>query len=139
MKLIGRATMVTLFALGAAALGVGTASAQPGDATPFSIQCNNPVNLSLVDASGGASIIDRLIDVNPVAGQDANVQPAPTTWGGDGGEGGHASNGTLQSANNNRCGKSSDVDASTRIDKSKRVEVSKETYIDNSRRLLGLF
>ncbi|MFH9618413.1 hypothetical protein ACH4MM_32580 [Streptomyces pratensis] len=142
MKFDGRATMVTLFALGTAALGAGTASARPGDAAPFSIQRNNPVNLSLIDASGGASFLQHLINAGPNGGHGANIVPPPpasSTDGGDGGEGGHACNGTLQTANNNRCGKSSDVDAGTRIDKSKRVDVSKDSYVDNSRRLLGLF
>ncbi|MFF5447673.1 hypothetical protein [Streptomyces sp. NPDC012888] len=94
------------------------------------IQCNNPTNVSLVDASGGDSLVRQLIDV--LGSNDGNNASAVQTGSGGNALGGDAS----QSANNNRCGLSSDVDASTRIDNSQRVDNSSRLTLDNAPSLL---
>ncbi|MGW5851240.1 hypothetical protein ACWFQ8_25410 [Streptomyces sp. NPDC055254] len=135
MKSLVRTVSVIVLALGAAVCGNGAAVAAPasGD-VPVVIQCNNPTSISLVDASGGASLVRQLISLisGGEATNDGNLASGVVTGAGGEDAGGDAS----QSTNNNRCGVSSDVDASTRIDHSRRVDNSRNVAIDTSPSLL---
>ncbi|MFF9865396.1 hypothetical protein ACF1G0_08210 [Streptomyces sp. NPDC013953] len=132
-----RTATVVVLALGTAVFGSGAAvaGADSGD-LPLVIQCNNPTSLSLVDASGGDSLVRQLIGV--VTEEEATGTNAGSNASGViTGSGGEATGGDAsQSANDNRCGVSSDVDASTRIDNSKRVDNSVNVDTDNSPSLL---
>ncbi|WP_030772399.1 hypothetical protein [Streptomyces sp. NRRL F-2664] len=138
MKSVIRAVSVLVLALGSAVFGNGAAVAAPAssDDLPVIIQCNNPTNLSLVDASGGDSLVSQLIELITDNGgtgtNDGNNASAVDTGAGGIAVGGDAS----QSANNNRCGLSSDVDASTRIDNSQRVDNSRNLTLDSGPSLL---
>ncbi|MET9962820.1 hypothetical protein ABZ128_27770 [Streptomyces sp. NPDC006326] len=132
MKSIVRTISVIMLALGTAAFTTGAAAAaSTSDDAPVVIQCNNPTNVSLVDASGGDSLVSQLIEV--LGGtNDGNNASAVDTGSGGTALGGDAA----QSASHNRCGESSDVDASTRIDNSQRIDNSRSLSLDNSPSLL---
>ncbi|APU43677.1 hypothetical protein [Streptomyces sp. TN58] len=137
MKSVVRAVSVLVLALGTAVFGNGFAvAASASDEVPVIIQCNNPTNLSLVDASGGDSLVSQLIELITEDGgtgtNDGNNASAVETGAGGTAFGGNAS----QSANNNRCGQSSDVDASTRVDNSQRIDNSRNLTFDNGPSLL---
>ncbi|WP_158943333.1 hypothetical protein [Streptomyces sp. NRRL S-378] len=130
-----RIASAIVIAFSAAAFGHGTASAAPaGEDRPVLIRCNNPSSLSLADASGGDSLVRQLISVVSGDGDtnDGNLASGVITGEGGIADGGDAS----QSANENRCGASSDIDASTRIDNSQRVNNRRDLDIDNGPGLL---
>ncbi|MFF9865397.1 hypothetical protein ACF1G0_08215 [Streptomyces sp. NPDC013953] len=132
-----RTATVVVLALGTAVFGSGAAvaGADSGD-LPLVIQCNNPTNLSLVDASGGDSLVSQLVEVLSEGGS-TSTNEGNNASAVDTGPGGTASGGNVsQSANNNRCGVSSDVDESTRIDNSQRVDNSRNFTFDNASGLL---
>ncbi|MET9567587.1 hypothetical protein ABZY34_00275 [Streptomyces virginiae] len=133
MKAIVRTISVLVLTLGtAAASSTGAAvAASPSDGAPVVIQCNNPTHVSLVDASGGDSLVSQLIEVLGGTNDGNNASavdtgPGGTALGGD----------AAQSASHNRCGESSDVDASTRIDNSQRIDNSHRLSFKNSPSLL---
>ncbi|MFE5621028.1 hypothetical protein ACFQ8S_03055 [Streptomyces virginiae] len=132
VKAILRTISVLVLTLGtAAAFSTGAAVAAPTDGAPVVIQCNNPTNVSLVDASGGDSLVSQLVEV--LGGtNDGNNASAVDTGSGGTALGGDAA----QSANHNRCGESTDVDASTRIDNSQRIDNSRRLSFKNSPSLL---
>ncbi|WP_030958881.1 hypothetical protein [Streptomyces sp. NRRL S-378] len=132
MTSVVRTVSIIMFAVGTALFGHGAAVAAsaPQD-SPVIIQCNNPTNVSLLDASGGDSLVSQLIDVLGGSNEGNNASAVETGAGGEA-SGGNAS----QSANKNRCGLSSDVDASTRIDNSQRIDNSRNLDIDNGPSLL---
>ncbi|MEV4193350.1 hypothetical protein [Streptomyces toxytricini] len=137
MKSVLRTASVIVLAFGAAVFGSGSAvAAAASEDVPVIIQCNNPTSVSLVDASGGDSLVSQLIAVlaedDGTAANEGNNASAVDTGPGGEAVGGDAS----QSANNNRCGLSSDVDASTRIDNSQRVDNSRRLTLDSGPSLL---
>ncbi|CAL9628059.1 hypothetical protein SUDANB120_06027 [Streptomyces sp. enrichment culture] len=137
MKSVLRTASAIILALGTAVFGSGSAVAAAfSEDVPVIIQCNNPTSVSLVDASGGDSLVSQLIAVlaedDGVGANDGNNASAVDTGSGGTASGGDAS----QSANNNRCGLSSDVDASTRIDNSQRIDNSRRLTFDNGPGLL---
>ncbi|MFJ7147450.1 hypothetical protein ACIQVT_04495 [Streptomyces sp. NPDC100445] len=126
MRSFVRTLTVIAFALGVPGIGAGAATADSGsEHAPVIIQCNNPTSISAVDASGGDALLSQLISLlGTTAGANSPVS-GPTNNGGnasavDTGAGGEVTSSSSQSANSNRCGTSSDVDASTRVDNSRR-------------------
>ncbi|MFJ7147451.1 hypothetical protein ACIQVT_04500 [Streptomyces sp. NPDC100445] len=122
-----RTLTVIAFALGVPGIGAGAATADSGsEHAPVIIQCNNPTSISVVDASGGDALLSQLISLlGTTVGANSPISGGPANSGGNAavvgtGAGGEAGSTSSQSANNNRCGTSSDVDASTRIDNSRR-------------------
>ncbi|MET9962821.1 hypothetical protein ABZ128_27775 [Streptomyces sp. NPDC006326] len=132
MKSIVRTISVIMLALGTAAFTTGAAAAaSTSDDAPVVIQCNNPTSVSLVDASGGNSLVRQLVGV--LAGTNGGNNASGVITG----QGGVAAAGdAAQSADNNRCGSSSDLDTSTRIDNSQRVDNRRIVDIENSPSLL---
>ncbi|MET9567586.1 hypothetical protein ABZY34_00270 [Streptomyces virginiae] len=133
MKAIVRTISVLVLTLGtAAASSTGAAvAASPSDGAPVVIRCNNPTSVSLVDASGGNSLVRQLVGVLSGTNGGNNASGVMT------GEGGDAAGGdAAQAADHNRCGSSADLDASTRIDTSRRVDNSRRVDIENSPGLL---
>ncbi|MFE5488952.1 hypothetical protein ACFQ7Z_03130 [Streptomyces virginiae] len=132
MKAIVRTISVLVLTLGtAAAFSTGAAVAAPTDGAPVVIRCNNPTSVSLVDASGGDSLVRQLVGVLAGTNSGNNASGVIT------GEGGEAAGGNAaQTASNNRCGHSSGLDTSTRIDTSQRIDNSHRADIENSPSLL---
>ncbi|WP_030772396.1 hypothetical protein [Streptomyces sp. NRRL F-2664] len=135
MKSVVRAVSVIVLALGTAVCGNGAAVAAPASGDlPVIIRCNNPTNVSLVDASGGDSLLRQLLSLVSEGDTTNEGSSASGVMTGEGGTavGGDAS----QSANNNRCGASSDLDVSTRVDNSRRLDNSQNLTLDDGPSLL---
>ncbi|MEV7346617.1 hypothetical protein [Streptomyces sp. NPDC093544] len=119
MKLTYRFAAVCVLTLGPFGLG-GQAVAAPHDAGgPVSTFCNNPVNLSLVASPGGSGLLGEVLGslglggAGGESGAGGSGTSTPSEDGtATGGEGGTATTSSDQEANNNRCGKSVDIDQS---------------------------
>src|SRR5882757_2471522 len=139
MKLTYRFAAVCVLTLGPLGLG-GEAVAAPHDAgTPVSTFCNNPVNLSLVAAPGGSGLLGELLGSLGLGGAGGETGAGGTgtsTPSADGtatgGEGGSPTTSSDQEANNNRCGKSVDIDQSRTVDNGN--DGGGQQVVDNNRR-----
>ncbi|MFC9844918.1 hypothetical protein ACFWFF_36400 [Streptomyces sp. NPDC060223] len=138
MKLTYRFAAVCVLTLGSLGLG-GEAGAAPHDVGPVSTFCNNPVNLSLVATPGGSGLLGEVLGSLGLGGAGGETgaggtgTSTPSEDGtATGGEGGSATTSSDQEANNNRCGKSVDIDQSRSVDSG--TDGGGEQVVDGSRR-----
>jgi hypothetical protein len=99
-----------------------TAASQDAAQEPLSIFCNNPVNLSLLATPGGSGLLGEVLGslgLGGMGGESGSGGAGSSTPSADGtasgGAGGSATTSSDQQANNNRCGRSSDVDNSSTV------------------------